>query len=319
MIEFVGDLHIKGSSLWLDARRKRKLSFVSHAHSDHIRRHERIIASPETVALARYRLKELPARKLAFNRPTRIENLTLELLPAGHILGSAQACVERDGQTLIYTGDFKLRRSPACRPMQIRRADILVMECTYGNPAYVFPPEQEVVGELCQFLDECLETGLTPVLIVYAMGKAQEVMKLLGERGYLLAVHESIWEIARVYRRFGHRFPGAKRLSFGKLEDKVVLVPTGRMGSSAVGSIRRKRTAFLSGWAAGKGAKYRFGTDRAFALSDHADFPELLALTELVRPRKVLTVHGPEGFARTLRGAGFDAQALKPGTQLALF
>lgn len=319
MIELVGDLHIKGSSLWLDARRKRPLSFVSHAHSDHIGRHDKIIASPETVALARYRLGPRAARKLPFNQPMRIEDLTLELLPAGHILGSAQAYIERDGRSLIYTGDFKLRPSPACRSMQICQADILVMECTYGNPDYVFPPEEQVLDQLCGFLDECLGAEVTPALLVYAMGKAQEVMKLLCGRGYALAVHEGIWEIALVYRRFGHRFPGAERLNFGKLKHKVVLVPAGRAGASALASIRRKKTAFLSGWAVGKGGGYRFGTDRTFALSDHADFPELLALPELVRPRKVLTVHGPESFARVLREAGFDAQPLKPGAQLALF
>ncbi len=316
MIELTGDLHVRGSSLWLDARRKRPLSFVSHAHSDHLAPHQMMIASPPTAALARHRLGERAIRQLEFNTPIRIDDLTLELLPAGHILGSAQAYIEHQGSSLLYTGDCRLRRSPACRPIETRQADILVMECTYGEPCYVFPPQEEVTEELCEFLDECLASGVTPVLLAYALGKAQEVMKMVGERGYQLAVHERIWQIAEVYRQFGMEFPGAELLDVRELNSKVVVVPPGRAGESALAQVQRKRTAFLSGWAMRKGAGW-VRSDRAFPLSDHADFQELLQLAELVGPRKILTLHGPETFVRHLRQAGFDAEPLKPGTQLA--
>src|SRR5512136_3137529 len=112
-IELVrGELHLPGSSLFLDARRRRACAFVSHAHSDHLGRHDRTIATPATAALARHRLGErgrgevLPA---AYREPFGLGELTLELFPAGHVLGSAQIRVTRgDGPALGYTGDLCL-------------------------------------------------------------------------------------------------------------------------------------------------------------------------------------------------------------------
>ena len=56
-IELVrGELRVAGSGLWLDARRRAACAFVSHAHGDHIGRHDRTIATAATLALARHRL-----------------------------------------------------------------------------------------------------------------------------------------------------------------------------------------------------------------------------------------------------------------------
>ena len=48
--------------------------------------------------------------------------------------------IEAADETLLYTGDFKLRRSLSAEPCEPRRADILIMETTFGRPQYVFPP-----------------------------------------------------------------------------------------------------------------------------------------------------------------------------------
>src|SRR5512132_2395442 len=90
-----GVLRIPGSSLYLDATRRVECAFVSHAHGDHIARHDRTIATAATLALMRHRLgvprraraEHLPA---AHRSPFGLGELTLELFPAGHVLGSAQ-------------------------------------------------------------------------------------------------------------------------------------------------------------------------------------------------------------------------------------
>lgn len=52
---------LQGTPLWFDARTRSPVAFVSHAHSDHIARHQQVIATPETLALMAHRLGELEA------------------------------------------------------------------------------------------------------------------------------------------------------------------------------------------------------------------------------------------------------------------
>src|SRR5262245_22523913 len=133
-------LHLTGTALWLDARRKSELSFVSHAHADHIARHERVIATQATLRLMAHRLGKLPAALPApYNRPFELGSLFIELLPAGHILGSAQLRVTRsDGHRVLYTGDINFQPSLTAEPAQLAECDTLVLESTFGHPRYHF-------------------------------------------------------------------------------------------------------------------------------------------------------------------------------------
>src|SRR5688500_9962642 len=92
-------LHLTGTPLSLDARRKAERSFVSHAHADHIGRHERVIATEPTLRLMAHRLGKAPsALSVPYRRSFELGPLVVELLSAGHILGSAQLRVtKRDG------------------------------------------------------------------------------------------------------------------------------------------------------------------------------------------------------------------------------
>jgi putative mRNA 3-end processing factor len=106
-----GELHVPRSGLWLDARRRAPCAFVSHAHGDHIGRHDRTIATPPTLALMEHRLGRptrgewLPA---GYREPFGIGDLTVELFPAGHVLGSAQIRISREGHAVGYSGDLCL-------------------------------------------------------------------------------------------------------------------------------------------------------------------------------------------------------------------
>src|SRR4029077_14305030 len=83
--------------------------------------------------------------------------------------------------------------------------------------------------------------------------------------------------------------------------------------------IRRKRVAMISGWAVDPNAVYRYQVDAAFPLSDHADYDDLLRYVDLVRPKRVLTLHGFAGeFARDLRERGIEAWALSAENQMEL-
>src|SRR5437899_8157735 len=117
---------------------------------------------------------------LPFSQPTMFETGGLRweitLLPAGHIFGSAMAWVEVEGESLLYTGDFKLRRGLSAEPCAPRHADALIMETTYGRPEYQFPPASEVLKAVIRFCRETIDNDGTPVLLGYSLGKSQELL-----------------------------------------------------------------------------------------------------------------------------------------------
>jgi putative mRNA 3-end processing factor len=319
-----GDLRIAGSSLHLDARRRVECAFVSHAHGDHIGRHDRTIATAATLALMRHRLGEprrrpteaLPARCRA---PFGLGELTLELFAAGHVLGSAQLRVTRDGRSVGYTGDLCTEPTHAAEPAEVMPCDVLVMESTFGHPRYVFPPKTEVLAAVRRFVDDALADGVTPVLLGYALGKAQEILKYLSDLGYACRAHPAVHALNKVYEANGVALPNVRLLGpEGPGENEVVVAPPHLARSPALRGVRRRRTAILTGWAI-DGARWFRGVDAAFPLSDHADFPSLVRYAKATGAARVFTVHGHvEPLAAALRREGLRAEPLKAQVQLEL-
>ena len=318
MLDFDDGVHLIGTGIFLDARRVRERAIVSHAHSDHVARHRRWVASPATAALCARRWGATDVEVHPFHEPWEEDGARLTLLPAGHILGSSMVLVERAGTRILYTGDFRLRpaaTAEACRPTT---ADVLVMECTYGEPRYRFPDRLEVLDQLCDFVARAMRASAVPVLLAYSLGKAQEIARLLGERGQRVWLHPDAWEMLEVYRGFGIDFPGCRRFEPEAPIDGPLILPPGPSTRALIRGLRRRRVAFLSGWAVDPWRR-AFARGTGFAISDHADFDELLELVEQVRPRKIYTLHGPDGFAARLRTRGHDAEAAALAVQGSLF
>jgi putative mRNA 3-end processing factor len=319
-----GGLRIVNSALHLDATRRVECGFVSHAHGDHIARHERTIATAATLALMRHRLgvarrsrsEQLPA---AHRSPFGLGELTLELFPAGHVLGSAQLRVTRDGVSLGYSGDLCTEPTESAEPVQVMPCDVLVLESTFGLPRYVFPPKAEVLAAVRRFVEDALSDGVTPVLLAYALGKAQEILKHLSDRGHRCLAHPAVHGVNQVYEALGIRLPGVRLLGpEGAGPGEVVVCPPHLARSTAMRGVKRRRTALLTGWALDGGAAFR-GADAAFPLSDHADFPSLLAYARATGAGRVYTVHGEaKAFAAALRREGIRAEPLEPQLQLEL-
>ncbi len=315
-------LHLTGTQLALDATRKSPLSFVSHAHSDHIARHERTIATAATLRFMAHRLGPLSAPlAVPYGRPFELGPLSLELLPAGHILGSAQLRVIReDGRRIVYTGDLNLAPSLTAEPAQVAECDTLVIESTYGHPRYVFPPRDEVLGDLEAWVRQQQERGAVPVLLGYSLGKSQEAMKFLSGRGFSLVAHPSIYEVARLYGELGVRMEPLRPFDGHVEPGEVLFFPPHRARGGALAPLWPRATAVLTGWALdGPGATRRYGADVAFPLSDHADCPSLVRYAKATGAREVITLHGQaEALAQVLCAEGLDARALGKPQQLAL-
>src|SRR4029077_7941714 len=241
------------------------------------------------------------------------------LLPAGHIFGSAQFFLSTEKETLLYTGDFKLRPGKSAEPAQWRQADALIMETTFGRPRYRFPPTEQVVDQIVAFCRETLDDGAVPVLLGYSLGKGQEILCSLDGAGLVPMLHGSVYEMTQIYEQFGQSFCNYVRYKPNDVSDKVLICPPSTRGSRMLEKIPRKRVAMISGWAVDPNAVYRYRVDAAFPLSDHADYDDLIRYVDLVRPKRVFTLHGfAADFARDLRQRGVEAWALSEENQMEL-
>jgi DNA ligase-1 len=319
-VRYKRGVYLPVQNLWLDPRDAKPFAFVSHAHSDHIAPHEEIIVSEHTARLMQARMPgERREHVLPFGEKRTIRDVDLTLLPAGHIFGSAQILVESGRDSLLYTGDFKLRHGKSAEPAEWRQADTLVMETTFGLPRYRFPATEQVIEQIVAFCREAIEEGEVPVLLGYSLGKAQEILCSLADADLTPMLHGSVFQMTRIYQQFGQKFCEYVRYNANDVAGKVFICPPSANRSRMLEKIPRKRVAMISGWAVEPSAVYRYQVDAAFPLSDHADYDDLLRYVDLVQPRRVLTLHGfAAEFARDLRDRGMEAWALTEENQLEL-
>ncbi len=313
-------VYLPAQDLWLDPWDPKRFAFVSHAHNDHIAPHTEIIVSQRTARLMQARLPGARIEHvLPFSENRRVNDIDVMLLPAGHIFGSAQIFLSSEKGTLLYTGDFKLRRGKSAEPAEWRQAETLIMETTFGRPRYEFPPSEQVIEQMVAFCRETIDDGGVPVLLGYSLGKAQEILCALEGADLVPMLHGSVYEMTRIYEEFGQSFCKYVRYKPNDVAGKVLICPPSANGSRMLEKIPAKRVAVISGWAVDPNAIYRYQVDAAFPLSDHADYVDLLRYVDLVQPKRVLTLHGfAAEFARDLRERGIEAWALSAENQMEL-
>src|SRR6266513_5463103 len=319
-IRYERGVYLPQQDLCLDPRDAKRFAFVSHAHSDHIALHDEILVSERTARLMQTRLPGTRIEHmLPFGERRRVHDLDLILLPAGHIFGSAQLCLFTGDDTLLYTGDFKLRPGKSAEHLKWRQADTLVMETTFGRPCYRFPPAEQVINQVVTFCRETIDDGEVPILLGYSLGKAQEILCALEGAELIPMLHGSVYQMTRSYEEFGQSFCKFVRYDANDVAGKVLICPPSANRSSMLEKIPRKRVAMISGWAVDPNAVYRYQVDAAFPLSDHADYKDLVRYVDLVKPKRVFTLHGfASGFACDLRARGVEAWALTEQNQMEL-
>ncbi len=247
------------------------LCFVSHAHSDHVngvRRKEQVIASEETIALAGL-------------RATPHNPLNTKLVSAGHMLGARQIRVESDGKVSVYTGDLCLRDNLITKGAPVVQCDRLIIEATYADPAYQFPPYYDVCSEMGQWVQGQSNRGANVLVGCYELGKAQELVKLLNEYCSIApVVTEKMDGFCSIYEKFGVKLDrvviGSEEAEEAMKRQFVALVPmrnAKRYFARRLGGAFNRETvvAISTGWALTTG----FNVDKAFPLSDHADHYDL--------------------------------------------
>jgi putative mRNA 3-end processing factor len=319
------DIRLRGTEIYLDPAEPRRVGIISHGHADHIGRHEHFIATAATAAFLRIREgRDLKGTELEYRQPHILDGFTVELFPAGHILGSAMVRVSNAQGSFAYTGDFRLAPSFTAERAEVPEADAVIMESTYGaSPDWIFPAREELREQLIDLVQRIVKRGKTPVLLAYSLGKAQEAASMLRGCGVTIVMQANVAQISAVYERNGidlgaYEVWGRQTSLFGhrttsELRGKAIIIPPHM--TSDIRRVRNGETIALTGWAL-HGAR---DTDHGLPLSDHADFNELVAFAEMSRTKVVYVTHGSSRFAEELRRRGIRAEFLRRKPQMRLF
>jgi len=284
------------------------VNVVSHAHGDHLPRESTTaVCSELTAALGTTRME---------GTLSRTTDDRVELLHAGHVAGSRAALIrDPDGTRYCYTGDVCTRSRFYLDGFEPPDADVLITEATYGEPEYVFPDHETVVGDIEAWL---AERGDQPVVLFgYALGRAQKLQLVAEQAGRTVYTTPGVRRVnepieAHLGVEFGSREYG-EETDLGAGDALVLPMTTTRIDwiedlTAAAGAA----TAGFSGWAVDSSFRFRGNFDAAFPLSDHCDFEELRALVEAVDPERVYTQHGAgDALSAALTSAGYDATTVK--------
>lgn len=269
-------------------------SIITHAHADHasFKTRKQVLGSKETLALVEKNYKKPEKTKaLKFGENTRIGDFDISLHNAGHILGSAQVLIE-DSESIAITSDFKLQNSLILKGAEPLSCDTLIIETTFGLAEYKFPEREMLYEEFASWIKKQLALNRFVVLAGYSIGKAQELTAFVNEYlGIAPIVHERIYENNRIYEKHNVKLGTYYKLDHNLNDSDVLIVPPSICNAhllQAIGfSINKKvASAKATGW------QYKSFFDRVFALSDHADFNQLIEYVKLAEPKLVLTMHG---------------------------
>ncbi len=293
---------------------------VTHVHGDHlVPGSARYVCAAPSVPFARKRLgPDAVVEGVPYGERFRLGDADVSFHPAGHVLGAAQVRMEAGGEVWVVSGDYKRAPDPTCAPFEVVPCDVFVTEATFALPLYRWREPRAVVSEILAWWEANRAVGAASVLFAYAMGKAPRILAellALTDPGRTVMVHGAVGALVDLYRAAGVRLlptalvsETARGRSFA---GELVLAPPAAGGSTWMRRFGAHETAFASGWMRVRGTRRRKGFDRGFALSDHADWPDLLRTIEDTGARRVLVTHGyADELSRYLRERGLDAAAL---------
>lgn len=318
-------LELREDGLWcpaggfaIDPSAPVERAVVTHAHGDHLNAlHREIVCSTATAALAKDRTRKgMRFVPLAYGEPLRLGAVTVSLHPAGHMLGSAMVRLEHAGEVTLVTGDFKRGADPTCEPCAVQRCDTLVCEATFAAPGFAWPDPNAVVAAIAEWVRECGHKKRAALLLTYALGKSQRVLALLGDRLAAPAfAHRSIRGWNAHYAALGVALSATEPIPNGgsprRFQGRLCLVPPQALTAGLRSRFGACEVAIASGWALDAARVAQSGAERAFCLSDHADWNELLATVVESGARRVRFVHGvADALVHELSARGQDAATL---------
>jgi putative mRNA 3-end processing factor len=302
-----GDFHI-------DAWKPVPRNIVTHAHSDHARRgSENYLVPPDGEAVLKCRLgSDIEVKTVPYGQAIEINGVSVSLHPAGHLLGSCQVRVEKQGEAWVFTGDYKTQSDPTCRPFELVRCHTFITECTFGLPLFRWRPAEDVASDINGWWRHNITQSRTSILLAYSLGKAQRVLAMLDPDIGPILLHGAVYSMTQTYREAGVSLPAAAHASIENVKahkGAIVIAPPGAEGGPWIRKFHPESVAVASGWMQVRGHRRRQAVDRGFVLSDHVDWPSLQATISQTGAQHIIATHGYTGpLVRYLRESGRSAE-----------
>jgi putative mRNA 3-end processing factor len=274
---------------------------VTHGHSDHARPgHARVLATRETLAVMTARLgtpAEVSTQAAGYGERVMIGDVAVTLIPAGHVLGSAQVLIEWKGARVVVSGDYKRSADPTCPGFELVPCHLFITEATFALPVFQHGDAGEETAKLLksrmQFPDRAHVVG------VYGLGKCQRLIVLLREAGYdrPIYLHGALAACCALYESFGVRLGDLKPATGAKREElkgEIVLAPPSAIADRWSRRLPDPVTAFASGWMRVRARARQQGVELPLVISDHADWRELTETIAETGAEEVWVTHGRE-------------------------
>lgn len=134
-------------------------------------------------------------KSIEFNVPFYISSKNkkwkITYFQAGHILGAGSIHIEFEGVSVLFTGDYSIDEQKTVEGLRLPEdlcVDILITESTYGylpSNASISREKQEQL--LIESLKQTVENKGTMLIPAFAVGRAQEIVRILKEEFQNLA------------------------------------------------------------------------------------------------------------------------------------
>jgi putative mRNA 3-end processing factor len=281
-------------------RRKATIRTQSHIHEDHLGRfpsskgvHDIVLHKATRDLLGLEGHPDLAWRENVYAPEYGMleheSGINIELVDAGHMLGSAQIAVEYpDGIRVGYSGDFSWPLD------KVIRVDQLVVDAAYGNSASVRRFSRAATeADFLQLVSDRLRKGV--VTIKAHRGTLHRAAALLlGAFAEPVVVPNHVKEELNVYCRFG--IPASAAVTTAPSEGRYIRLLGHRQAVERY-SYESATTITLSGFRIRAEPIQVLSEDRTYSvcLSDHADFEETLEYISLTGARDVVVDNSRHG------------------------
>ena len=311
-------LYCPPGDFYIDPVRPVARAVITHGHADHARAgHGAVLATAETLEIMaeRYGADFTQTRQAgAYGEAVARDDVEVTLVPAGHVLGSAQAVVRWKGLTMVVSGDYKRRRDPTCPAFEPVPCDVFITEATFGLPVFRHPDDRAEIARLLRSVAQFPERS--HLVGAYALGKAQRIIRLLREGGWdrTIHVHGALERLNGLYQRRGIDLGPLAPATSATRQDfagQIVIAPPSATQDRWSRRFPDPVTAFASGWMQVRARARQRGVELPLVISDHADWDELTATVAELRPGELWITHGrEEALARWCELQGVPARAL---------
>ena len=295
------ELYIAPIDAYIDPIKPVDKAIIIHGHADHARPgHQKVLASRQTIDIMKIRYGEKSAtsfQSMEFGKPLRINDVTITLHPAGHILGSAQISIEYRGQRVVVTGDYKTIPDSSAQAFEIIKCDLFVTEATFGLPIFQHPSPHNEINNLLKSISG--QPNRTHLIGVYSLGKAQRVISLLREAGYdhPIFIHGALEKLCDYYSSEGINL-GLLRKALAQdketMKGAVVMAPPSALRDRWSRRLMDPIICQASGWMTIKQRAKRSGVELPLIISDHADWNELTSTIDSTEADTIWVTHGRE-------------------------